>query len=96
MVRSELIQKLRQEYPELPLKTAEAVVDVMFKSMLTALERGNRVELRGFGSFVTRTRTARMGSNPRTGKAVHVAEKKVAYFRAGKAKLERLNRKSEN
>lgn len=96
MVRSELIQKLFEQHPELPLETAEAVVDVMFKTMLAALECGNRVELRGFGSFVTRARTARMASNPRTGEAVCVEEKRVPFFRAGKPLLNRLNLESEH
>jgi len=95
VVRSELIQKLREEHPALPLKTAEAIVEVMFGAMLTTLARGNRVELRGFGSFMPRTRSARMSRNPRTGEVVPVAEKKVAYFRASRSLLERLNHEAD-
>ncbi|MFZ3581872.1 HU family DNA-binding protein [Loktanella sp. DJP18] len=95
MVRSELIQKLREEHPSLPLKTAEAIVEVVFGTMLTTLARGNRVELRGFGSFTPRTRSARMSRNPRTGEAVPVAEKKVACFRTSRSLLERLTREAD-
>jgi len=76
VVRSELIQKPSKEHPSLPLKTAEAIMYVMFGTMLTTLARGNRVELRGFGSFMPQTRSARMSRNPRTGEAISVAEKR--------------------
>ena len=61
-------------------------------SIGNALERGDRVELRGFGAFSVRHREARTGRNPRTGASVEVAEKKVPFFKMGKGMRERLNR----
>jgi integration host factor subunit beta len=93
MVRSELIQKLAAERPDLQLETMEAVVDAVFDAITDTLARGGRVEIRGFGAFVAKTRQARTGRNPRTGDAVAITEKRVPTFRAGKGILARLNEK---
>lgn len=91
MIRSELVQRLAAENPELRPTEIEAVADTFFDSIVDHLAKGGRVELRGFGAFSTRARDARDGRNPRTGEAVAVPAKKVPYFKAGKEIRARLN-----
>lgn len=91
MIRSELVQRLSAENPELRPTEIEAVVDTFFETIIAQLAKGGRVELRGFGAFSTREREARSGRNPRTGDSVSVAAKKVPYFKAGKEMREQLN-----
>src|SRR3546814_15465797 len=95
MIRSELIQKLAEENPELTLQEVEKIVDLFFQEIVDRLAAGGRVELRGFGAFTTRSRDARTGRNPRTGEAVEVNAKRVPYFKPGKEMRERLNTRSE-
>lgn len=91
MIRSELVQKLSQENPDLPLQTIDKIVDLVFKGIIDRLAHGGRVELRGFGAFTTRARDARVGRNPRTGDEVSVPAKRVPHFKPGKEMRERLN-----
>lgn len=91
MLRSELVQKLADENPHLRPQDLERVVDVILDQIGSALENGNRVELRGFGAFSVRQRDARTGRNPRTGESVDVDEKRVPFFKAGKELRARLN-----
>ncbi|OAN56358.1 MULTISPECIES: integration host factor subunit beta [unclassified Sphingobium] len=91
MIRSELIQKLTEENPELTVPEVERIVDLFFKEIVDRLATGGRVELRGFGAFTTRAREARTGRNPRTGEQVPVCAKRVPYFKPGKEMRERLN-----
>lgn len=91
MLRSELIQRLAEENPTLKVREVEKIVDVIFDEIAEALERGDRVELRGFGAFSVRKREARTGRNPRTGNAVSVESKHVPFFKAGKELRSRLN-----
>ena len=91
MIKSELIAKLAAENPHLTRTDVERVVNTMLESMTNALERGGRVELRGFGAFSVRGRPARSGRNPRTGEAVEVEAKAVPFFKSGKELRERLN-----
>lgn len=84
MLRSELIDLLHQDNPHLTRGDMERVVAVILESITQTLEKGARVELRGFGAFSTRYRKARKGRNPRTGGKVDVAEKYVPFFRTGK------------
>lgn len=91
MTRSELIQKIVDENPHRTQREIEEVVNVMQEAIVEALVRGDRVELRGFGSFSARTRDARIGRNPKTGEAVRVEAKCVPYFRAGKRLRDGLN-----
>jgi len=91
MLRSELVTRLAEERPHLPLKRVEQAVDVIFEEISAALERGDRVELRGFGAFSVRARDARKGRNPRTGEPVDVPAKKVPFFKAGKELRMRIN-----
>ncbi len=84
MIRSELLQALARENPDLRAEEVEQVLDTFFDEIAKRLAEGGRVELRGFGAFSTRGRSARKGRNPRTGEAVEVPEKKVPYFKPGK------------
>ena len=91
MIRSELVQKLCDDFPDLTQREIEGVVGAVFDSITDQLAKGGRVELRGFGAFSTRQRDARVGRNPRTGAAVGVDAKRVPYFKPGKEMRERLN-----
>ena len=91
MIRSELVQRLAQDNPELRMSEIEAITDTFFETIVNQLAQGGRVELRGFGSFSTRARDVRNGRNPRTGDTVTVPAKRVANFKAGREIRERLN-----
>jgi integration host factor subunit beta len=91
VIRSELVQKLCDDHPDLTAKEVERVVASFYESIIAQLQNGGRVELRGFGAFSTRARDARRGRNPRTGEAVDVDAKRVPYFKPGKEMRERLN-----
>ena len=92
MTRSELIAKLAAKNPTLYHRDIERLVATILDEVSAALERGNRVELRGFGAFSVRERKARLGRNPRTVTSVQLSEKKVPFFKMGKGMRERLNR----
>ncbi len=91
MIRSELLQALSTDNPDLRPEEVEQVVDIFFEEITQRLAEGGRVELRGFGTFSTRERDARTGRNPRTGEQVSVPAKRVPYFKPGKEMRERLN-----
>jgi integration host factor subunit beta len=95
MVRSKLVAKLVEAYPHLTPHDAEIIVATIFGEMAAALSRGERVELRGFGSFSVRHRDARVGRNPRSGASVNVPAKRIPYFRTGGPMTARLNGGSE-
>ncbi|MEO0939225.1 MAG: integration host factor subunit beta [Pseudomonadota bacterium] len=94
MIRSELIQKIADENPHLYQRDVERIVNTIFEEVVTAMEAGNRVELRGFGAFSVKKRDARVGRNPRTGETVNVEEKHVPFFKTGKLLRDRLNGKA--
>ncbi|MBS0254580.1 MAG: integration host factor subunit beta [Proteobacteria bacterium] len=91
MIRSELLQALARQNPELRGDDIERIVDVFFDEIAQRLAQGGRVELRGFGAFSTRERDPRKGRNPRTGDAVEVPGKRVPFFKPGKEMRARLN-----
>jgi integration host factor subunit beta len=91
MIRSKLIDLLAADNPELGAGDIESIVDNFFEAIVTQLAKGGRVELRGFGTFSTRARTARTGRNPRTGSAVDIDAKHVPHFKPGKEMRARLN-----
>ena len=91
MLRSELVDNIHKDNPYLTREESERVVAVIFESIIQTLERGARVELRGFGAFSVKHRPARSGRNPRTGESVSVEEKWVPFFKTGKELRERLN-----
>ncbi len=94
MTKSELILRLAERNPHLYQRDVERIVSTIFDEIAGALSRGDRVELRGFGSFSVKRRGPRMGRNPRTGDAVPVAEKFSPYFKTGKELRERINERS--
>ncbi|MEP9380252.1 integration host factor subunit beta [Aquabacter sp. CN5-332] len=91
MIKSELVQKIADANPHLYQRDVENIVNAILEQIVSALSRGDRVELRGFGAFSVKKRDARTGRNPRTGKQVDVSEKAVPYFKTGKEMRERLN-----
>ena len=93
MTRSELIAKLAAKNPALYHRDIERLVGTILDEIGGALERGDRVELRGFGAFSVKKRDARVGRNPRTGESVEVEEKHVPFFKTGKLLRDRLNGK---
>ena len=83
MTKAELVEEVARA-AELNKRDAEVIVETVFDSIIGALNRGEKVELRGFGSFRTRERGPRRGRNPKTGEPVDVPAKRVPYFKPGK------------
>ncbi len=81
--KSQIIDKLAEKV-NIPRKRAEDVVDLIFDSMSSALVAGERIEIRGFGSFVCREYGAYKGRNPRTGESIEVKPKRLPFFKVGK------------
>ena len=94
MTRAELVQKLAQSNVSLTAAQAEKSVEILLHEITSAVAKGQRVELRGFGVFTSRQRKARLGRNPRTGDHVKVEAKKVPFFKAGKQMRDLLNKNS--
>lgn len=90
MTKSELIEVVAQE-ANLTKGRAELVINTIFESMVEALQRGEGIEIRGFGSFTVRQYKAYEGRNPRTGEPVHVAPKRLPFFKVGKDLRLRVN-----
>lgn len=96
MTKSELISKLAARYPQLLAKDTELAVKMILDAMADSLSRGERIEIRGFGSFDLNYRPARVGRNPKSGEKVHVPEKYVPHFKAGKKMRERVDFKDKD
>lgn len=84
VTKRDLIEEIAQHYPRFSRRDAEVMVNAVFDSMTDALAKGERIEIRGFGSFIVKQRAAREGRNPRTGSLVSVSAKKVPLFKVGK------------
>jgi integration host factor beta subunit len=84
MTKNDLIKKLQEELKSYPLQDVTYAVNIIFDSMINAIKRGERIELRGFGSFVVRERKPRLGRNPKSGAEVKLKERKVPFFKTGK------------
>ncbi|MGD9869779.1 MAG: integration host factor subunit beta [Thauera sp.] len=91
MTKSELIAQLAERFPQLVAKDADYAVKMILDAMTDALARGDRIEIRGFGSFALNYRPPRTGRNPKSGDKVHVPEKYVPHFKAGKELRERVD-----
>ena len=91
MTKSELIARLAARFPQLVAKDADYAVKMVIDAMSDALSRGDRIEIRGFGSFALNYRPPRVGRNPKSGDKVHVPEKYVPHFKAGKELRERVD-----
>ena len=92
MTKSDLVEKLSESLTSLTKKECEVIVDTVFLNMKDALHRGEKIEIRGFGSFTVRTRRAKEGRNPKTGEKVEVPSKKIPYFKPGKELKELINK----
>ena len=92
MVRSELLKKLCDSYPNLPRKDIKKILQIIFFEISEALYRGENIEIRGFGIFKTTLRKARIGRNPRNSKMVQIPEKKAIKWKMSKALFNRLNK----
>ena len=95
MIKSELIERIAAENPHLYHRDVEKIVNTILDTITTALARGDRVELRGFGVFAVKTRGARTGRNPRDGTEVAVSEKVVPMFKISRDMHRRLNPSEE-
>jgi integration host factor subunit beta len=91
MTKSELIDEIARLQNGLPIKDVEAAVKCILEQMSEALAAGERIEIRGFGSFSLHFRPARQGRNPKTGETVALAGKYVPHFKPGKELRERVN-----
>ena len=91
MTKAELATRVADRV-HLTNRQSEAIINILLRCITEALREGDKVELRGFGSFRTRSRNARQGRNPRTGEVVQVRSKKALFFRAGKDLRERAAR----
>jgi integration host factor beta subunit len=91
MTKSELVEKIMETNGFLNRKESETVVNIIFDSMATALKEGDKVEIRGFGSFTVREREAREARNPKNGEVVAIPAKKTPFFKTGKELRERVN-----
>ena len=92
MIKSELVQRIASQNPHLYQRDVENIVNAILGEITSAMAKGDRVELRGFGAFSVKHRPARTGRNPRTGAHVSVDQKSVPFFKTGKEMRERLNR----
>jgi integration host factor subunit beta len=91
MTKADLVEQVAKE-TDMTKKDAEQLVEVVFESIIGALNKGDKIELRGFGSFRVRERDARKGRNPKTGAAVNIPAKRVAYFKPGKELKDIVNK----
>jgi integration host factor subunit beta len=93
MTKAELVEDVARA-AELTKKDAERLVEIVFESIIDTLNQGEKIELRGFGSFRVRERGARRGRNPKTGDPVNIPAKRVPYFKPGKELKELINEES--
>jgi integration host factor beta subunit len=91
MTKSELVEKIMETNGFLNRKESELVVNIIFDSMAKALKDGDKVEIRGFGSFTVREREAREARNPKNGEIVRISAKRTPFFKTGKELKERVN-----
>jgi integration host factor subunit beta len=90
MTKADLVERVAKE-ADMTKKDAEQLVEIIFDSIIASLNKGEKIELRGFGSFRVRQRNARKGRNPKTGDSVNIPAKRVAYFKPGKELKEVIN-----
>lgn len=91
MTKSDLISRLAERHPQLVLKDAEMAVKMILDVMTNSMTEGQRIEIRGFGSFSLNYRPERIGRNPKSGEKVKVPGKYVPHFKAGKELRERVD-----
>jgi integration host factor subunit beta len=93
MTKADLVEEVAR-VTQLTRKDSEVIVDTLFESVIKALKAGDKLEVRGFGSFRVRQRNARVGRNPKTGEKVEVPAKRVPYFKPSKELKDLINQKS--
>ncbi len=91
MTKRAIIDELLSRHQSFTHRESETIVNAMFDAMTNVLARGQRIEIRGFGSFAVKNRRARQGRNPKTGALVKVAAKRIPFFRAGKELRSEIN-----
>ena len=91
MTKSELIERITSRHPQLSNKDIELAVKTILDTMSQALSQGDRIEIRGFGSFSLHFRSPRLGRNPKTGESVQLRGKYVPHFKPGKELREQVN-----
>jgi integration host factor subunit beta len=96
MTKSELIERIAAKQPQLSIKDIELAVKAVLEHMSQTLATGERIEIRGFGSFSLHYREPRQGRNPKTGDTVELAGKHVPHFKPGKEMRERVNQSIQN
>ena len=94
MTKSEITKLLASRLPQLDFKDVKLAVKMILENMTSALSSGERIEIRGFGSFDVHYRPSCIGRNPKSGKVVFVPAKSIPHFKAGKELRERVNKKS--
>ncbi len=93
MTKSDLVAKVSDRMSHISKKDTETIVNSVFESMAEALKRGERIEIRGFGSFQVKVRESREGRNPKTGQVVSIPTKRTPFFKVGKELKERVDYK---
>ncbi|MBF6056904.1 MULTISPECIES: integration host factor subunit beta [Thiomicrorhabdus] len=96
MTKSELIELIARKQTQFSQKDVEIAVNQIVDSMIDTLSRGERIEIRGFGSFSLHHRKARTGRNPKTGETVELTDKRVPHFKPGKSLRERVDDSKEH
>jgi len=91
MTKRELVDEVNKRFPHLSRLDSEVIINAIFDSMVNAMVQDERIEIRGFGSFVVKHRRAREGRNPKTGAMVSVSAKRVPFFKVGKELRLRVN-----
>ena len=94
MTKSDLIEQLAASRMHMPAKDVEAAIKEILEQMASTLQNGDRIEIRGFGSFSRHYRAPRVGRNPRSGESVQIPEKRVPHFKPGKALREAVDQGS--
>ncbi len=89
--KSDLLKSLKNSYNNFYSKDLEKVINIFFKEISQALKKGERCEIRGFGSFSTHIQKARIGRNPRTGEKIETPEKKTIHFKMSKELFKKIN-----
>jgi integration host factor subunit beta len=92
MTKSELIEAVASKVNNFSRKDIEIIVETLFNSMTESLSKGDKVEIRGFGSFKIKARDGRQGRNPKSGENIFIESKRVPFFKAGKEIRERINK----
>lgn len=93
VTKSELVDQIHLNYPSAKRRDIEGMINAIFDTMSDALARNDRIEIRGFGIFLSKKRKARVARNPRTNETVSIQQKNVPFFTAGKELRERINTK---